>query len=445
MENMTGEREAHLTKNVFVAGSTPRITYNPRGERHLEPEVRAYLDQGFGRALSVSGPTKSGKTVLVERALPRDEAIWVEGPDLTSVDVFWDAIVDWLGLYDLVEVTRSETEGAGKQLGMNVGVPKLASIDASKREDTGIARGVRKTRAQAVTTVARRGVEDLNVSIVIDDFHYVDKDAKAQLARAVKTVIPFTKVVLIAVPYEAFDVVRSESDMGGRVNQVAIALWSVSELEFIAQRGFEALNIKDTHGVATKLAENSYGAPFLMQDLCYQYVVSLGVLQTADNPVSTIEPYNWDEFFRRIANRTPPAIFDHILRGPKTRGQKRIARVFKTGEKTDIYGALLYAIAKVGKTNATYQQLAKVLERDFADPIPTGQQIAATLGHMATTALENRGTGDAALAYKNDELHVLDPFLLFYLTFGTWSVDKEMMEDVQQGELPAATDDMADY
>lgn len=43
---------------------------------------------------------------------------------------------------------------------------------------------------------------------------------------------------------------------------------------------------------------------------------------------------------RRPGFRTPPVIFDHLLRGPKMRGQKRIPRVFKTGEKTDIYGAL---------------------------------------------------------------------------------------------------------
>jgi hypothetical protein len=244
---MSAEREVHLTKNVFVAGSAPRITYNPRGERHLEPELSAYLDQGFGRALSVSGPTKSGKTVLVERALPRDEAIWVEGPDLASVEVFWDAIVDWLGLYDLVELTRTETEGTGKQLRMNVGVPKLASIDASKKDDKAVAHGVRKTRAHAVTTVARTGLEELGVPIVIDDFHYVAEDAKVPLARAVKTIMPFTKVVLIAVPHEAFDVVRSEADMGGRVSQLAIELWSVEELEFIAQKGFDALNINDQH------------------------------------------------------------------------------------------------------------------------------------------------------------------------------------------------------
>ncbi len=57
---------------------------------------------------------------------------------------------------------------------------------------------------------------------------------------------------------------------------------------------------------------------------------------------------------------------------------------------------------------------------------------------MATIALENRGTGDAAVAYKNDELHVLDPFLLFYMTFGTWSVDKEILESPDQDELPLA-------
>jgi hypothetical protein len=243
--------------------------------------------------------------------------------------------------------------------------------------------------------------------------------------------------VLIAVPHEAFDVVRSEADMGGRVSQLAIELWSVEELEFIAQKGFEALNIIDEHGVATKLAENSFGAPFLMQDLCYQYAVSLGVLQTAEESVPTVEPYDWDEFFRKIANRTPPVIFDHLLRGPKTRGQKRIARVFRTGEKTDVYGALLHAIAKAQKSSVTYQELASVLERDFSEPIP-GQQITASLGHMAAIAFENRGTGDSAVAYKNDELHVLDPFLLFYLAFGSWSVEKDMLDEPEQDELPRA-------
>lgn len=428
------DRETHLTKNVFVAGAAPKITYNPRDDRHLEQELNGYLDQGPGRALSLSGPTKSGKTVLVERMLPRDMAIWVEGPDLHSVDVFWDRIVDWLGLYDLVEVTRQEADGTGRQLGMNVGVPKLASIDASKKNDNTVTTGVRKTRTQAVTTVARNALEELGVPIVIDDFHYVAEDAKQAMARAIKTAIPFTKVVLIAVPHEAFDIVRNESDMGGRVSQLSIELWSVDELRFIAERGFEALDIADDADIGTTLANSSFGAPFLMQDLCYQYAVSLGVLQTAEEPVTAIEPPDWNEFFARIANRTPPVIFDHLLKGPKTRGQRRVARVFKNAVKTDIYGALLYAISRAGKSSVTYQELARVIERDFADAI-SGQQISISLGHMAAVAFENRGTGDPALAYKNEELHILDPFLLFYLRYGTWDVEKEIEQPHEQGDL----------
>jgi len=412
---------------VFVAGAVPRITYNPRDDRHLEREVTLYLNQGPGRALSVSGPTKSGKTVLVERLLPRDEAIWMEGPDLQSVEVFWERIVDWLGLYDLVEVTRSEEEAHGKELGGTVGIPKLASIDAHKKDGTTTVRGVRKSRTQAVTTVARRGLEELGVPVVIDDFHYVPDDVKQAMARAIKTAIPFCKVVLIAVPHEAFEVVRGEPDMEGRVSTLKIDLWSNEELEFIGEKGFDALSIGGGDSIGRTLARNSFGAPFLMQDLCYQYAVTLGVLQTAEEPVAAVMPPSWDEFFARIANRTPPVIFDHLLKGPKARGQTRVPRIFKSGQATDIYGALLYAIAKSGKPTVRYQNLAKILERDLRDPI-SGQQITASLGHMSTLAKDNRGTGDAAVAYKNDDLHVLDPFLLFYLQHGQWSVDKDMGE-----------------
>ena len=132
-----GDDQSYLTKDVFVAGASPKVTYNPRDERRIEQELNLYLylDQGPGRALSIAGPTKSGKTVLVERRLPRDVAIWIEGPDLQSVEVFWERVVDWLGVYDLVEVTREDQEGGGRELGFTVGIPKVASIDASKRDD----------------------------------------------------------------------------------------------------------------------------------------------------------------------------------------------------------------------------------------------------------------------------------------------------------------------
>jgi len=102
----------HRTSEVFVAGKQPTITYNPRDERHLEQEVKGYLDQP-GKALSVSGPTKSGKTVLIERLLPRGYAIWIQGSDLEGVSKFWQSVAEGLDVYDQVAATAEASAGTG--------------------------------------------------------------------------------------------------------------------------------------------------------------------------------------------------------------------------------------------------------------------------------------------------------------------------------------------
>lgn len=431
------EREIHLTKDVFVAGAAPEITYNPRSGRHQEQELEQYLDQGPGRALTVSGPTKSGKTVLVERRLDRDTAIWIEGPDLTSVSIFWHRVVDWLRLYDLVEVSRGEDDGTGKQMGLSVGSSNLAKIDASKSATAKTTTGVRKSRTTDVTTVARNALEEWQTPVVIDDFHSVAEDAKVPVARAIKTLILHSKVLLIAVPHEAFDVVRREPDMGGRVTQLPIEPWSQEELEFIAERGFEALAIDDRHGIGAKLAAASYGAPFLMQELCYQYVrYFLEVEQTPDEGgIETLAPDSWPDFFTKIADRTPAHIFTDLLKGPKERGQKRQVRVFHDGGTTDIYGALLHAVAVAGKMEVSLLEISEVVERDLVEP-PPRQRISLSLGYMSTIAKKQCGTGDPAVSFKDEVLYILDPFLLFYLRHGTYRLTKDMSTaDPDQIEL----------
>lgn len=217
------ELKSLLTKNVFVAGRSPSVTYNPRDGWHLERELTRFLEQGPGKALSISGPTKSGKTVLVGRLLPDDEAIWMHGSDLESVDLFWGRIVDWLGLYDLVEVTMQSDDSSGTNVGGTFGI-KIASIDYHKSGQQTQTQGSRVSRKQALNTVAREGLKELTVPIVVDDFHYVGDAAQRPIARAIKTVIPLCSVVLIAVPHEAFNAVRSEPDMGGRVSHLGIEL-----------------------------------------------------------------------------------------------------------------------------------------------------------------------------------------------------------------------------
>ena len=111
-------------------------------------------------------------------------------------------------------------------------------------------------------------------------------------------------------------------------------------------------------------------------------------------------------------------MFDTLVKA-QTAANKRM-RVFNDGTTTDIYGALVHAIASAGKATVSYQELAQILERDLAKPI-NGQQIRA----RSATCQRSRWTpagGHPAVAYKNDDLNILDPFPLFYLRHGSWTV-----------------------
>jgi hypothetical protein len=80
-------------------------------------------------------------------------------------------------------------------------------------------------------------------------------------------------------------------------------------------------------------------------------------------------------------------------------------------------------------------EISEVVERDLVEP-PPRQRISLSLGHMSTIAKKQRGTGDPAVSFKDEVLNILDPFLLFYLRYGTYSLTKDMSTpDPDQIEL----------
>ena len=422
---LTLDLQEHLpilaTSQVFVAGKQPTITYNPRDDRRLETDVRSYMDQP-GKALSVSGPTKSGKTVLIERLLPPDRAIWIQGSDVESIEEFWRAIIDALNAFDHVAATLDDAITKGTSAGLQVG-PSAINVNWNRTRSTSLTSSATGSRTRPLPDTARQALRETPYPVIVDDFHYIESPTKRALARAVKTLISNTHVILIAVPHEAFEVVREEPDMGARMWGLPIEHWSVDELKYIAQKGFHALRINDPgEQIGTQLARASYGAPFLMQQLCYDYAVSIGVTETQVQFVNAKPPDDWLTFFRRIADRAVPGVFEQLTKGPNPRGQQRIDRQLRDGQLTDIYGAILYAIPHAGQKSAiSPSELARILERDFVNP-PTRQQVVSSLGQLRKIARAARGVGDPVLDFKADTLHMLDPFLSFYLKYGSWKL-----------------------
>jgi uncharacterized protein YcfJ len=121
------------TNEVFIAGRYPELTYNPRGSREQEKELKRYLADS-GKALTISGPSKSGKTVLLQHNLPETDAIWINGSDLTSASVLYGKIVDWLGIFDMLEVQQQSGTATGGKIGAAL---KLRAAVGSRPSSTG--------------------------------------------------------------------------------------------------------------------------------------------------------------------------------------------------------------------------------------------------------------------------------------------------------------------
>jgi hypothetical protein len=74
---------------VFVPGAYPPHTYVERTAQRLEATLKDALSTP-GQVASLSGPSKPGKTVLVERVVGRDLLISISGASIRDPDQIWE-------------------------------------------------------------------------------------------------------------------------------------------------------------------------------------------------------------------------------------------------------------------------------------------------------------------------------------------------------------------
>ena len=69
------------------------------------------------------------------------------------------------------------------------------------------------------------------------------------------------RLVLISVPHRAYDTVKIESELTGRVQQLKIPMWAQNELQEIAQKGFPCLNVVLDRLISEMLAKEPLEIP----------------------------------------------------------------------------------------------------------------------------------------------------------------------------------------
>lgn len=412
----------HATE-VFTPGSFPERTYVERSGAHLEDALRDALGTE-GQIVSLVGPSKSGKTVLVERVVGREHLITVTGVGINSPDDIWARVLDWMCVPAAVTQTSSTSGKVGTEASASAsgGLLSLAkvSVKASGSKETSHERSTSILTARSGLSQVVRDIAKSDYVVLIDDFHYMPREVQSEAAKSLKEAARLgIKICTAAVHHRGDDLVRANPELRGRVRAVDLEYWNSPDLAKIATAGFTALNVAVGQGALETLTTESAGSPQLMQLLCLNTCFGLGVRER----LAELTQYNVSKaqaehsFEQTSASTDFRSLVDVIDAGPRTRGVERKIYTFSDGTKGDIYRCVLKAVAaNPPMLSFAYDELTRRTTAVCAGESPVGSSISGTCLHMSRLALQ-RFPKERAIDWDEQKqvLDLPDPYLVFYL------------------------------
>lgn len=407
---------------IFVPGGFPKYTYNPRETLELEEKVKS-VTENLCKLVVVTGHTKSGKTVLVQKVLPREDTAWIDGGGITNEEDFWSTLLDKLELYqEIAEANGDSTTGSigtevsaeGSIVFAKGGAKLLSTLEGVKSDSQ------TRTRTISSRSAALAGLRSSKTPLILDDFHYLPKELQGNIVRALKPLIfEGIPVVVIAIPHRRYDAIKVEKEMTGRILSLSVPAWSKDELAYIPSTGFRLLNRNLPDNLFRKLADESIGSPHLMQEFCRE--ICKTKMQN-DEAIEAMKADDLDAVLSETAETTiGRPIFEKLARGPRQRSD-RIPRQLKNGLRVDIYGLVLAGLAHIKPELITleYEDLRTAIkEICMPDNVPNVQEVARVLKHMAEiSATDESSTPVIDFDEEDKVLHITDPFFAFYLRWG---------------------------
>lgn len=406
--------------DVFTPTGVPTVTYINREEQDLERQLRNALATP-GQIVSLAGPSKSGKTVLINKVIPRDNLIALSGAAIRSAEMLWDRVLNWMEAPS--ETTASSEHETGAEIagkaGGKIGIPFVAegSTEASAAGHYAYTKSNAKiTRRGGIDQVVKE-LSGSDFIVFIDDFHYMRPDTQVDVAKQIKEAAEKgVKVCTASVPHRTDDVVRSNPELRGRVRAIDFTYWKNEEIALIANKGFEALGMGVDPAVVTQLATEAFGSPQLMQQICLQLCFYTRIEATL-NPSRPI-PLNGNELsgiFEQASTTTDfTSLLESLHGGPKQHGSRRNSFELTDGTKGDVYRCILLGLAQdPPHLSFTYDDIYLRVRKAGVKDAPAGSSVAQALDRISELA-GNTERG-AIVEWKDDVLDIVDPYFLYYL------------------------------
>jgi hypothetical protein len=414
--------------SVFKAVGQPTVTYVSRGHLKLENGVRRAIMMPNAVA-SITGPSKSGKTVLCREIMKEREFVWIEGGQLNPITKLWSKLASALQKPSALE----ETDATDTSLTTSIDVEAKAKIPLIAEGSGNL--GGKLSRVRSVMKTKRATIDlqdeclahmtDNEIALVIDDFHYIDRLQQAELVRNLRgAMFNGLKVILISVPHHAYAAQIAENELTGRLVHVEVPEWAHDDLAEIASRGAAALNMQMPSKLIKRFAEEALGSPNIMQQFCWDLCFTHDILETKGAKKRISSKFDPEIIFAKLADDTGLPIYSRLAHGPQTR-TPRIGRELINGAEVDIYQAILLAIAATGpKKILTYNEIRDSLSSILGDKVPQKIEVSNALSHLSKIS-EGISPSNRPIEWMGDQLQLVlaDPMFRFFMR---WKVRKSL-------------------
>jgi hypothetical protein len=405
---------------VFTPTDVPTITYVERMDRNYEKELR----QAFAipkMIVSISGPSKSGKTVLVSKVVTTDNLIHIYGATIKTAADLWMNVLAWMGgAIEVTETAGSKTTGSvSATVGGKAGIPLVAQgkvdLQGGATFDTNSNTARKLATSNLDQIVAEIGGSDFVV--FIDDFHYIEKSVRENIGKEIKAAAEKgVRICTASVPHRSDDVVRSNTELRGRVTSIDMSYWSSRELEEIAFRGFKELNADIAPSVLTGLSNEAFGSPQLMQAISLNFCFENNIGETLEKHIRIdMGPKEVRKVLERTSATTDFSTMVTALHaGPKQRGTERKQFKFRDGSVGDVYRCVLLAITgDPSSLSFRYDEMLKRATALCGGESPVGSSVSESLVQMAE--LSKTVQEAPVIEWDEDVLDIVEPYFLFFL------------------------------
>lgn len=406
--------------DVFTPGDTPDVTYVERKRGKKEDQLKLQVNKRSYIA-SITGPSKSGKSALVDKVVEQnedqvEEKITINGKQIRSERDLWSGILDGLNKPSEKSRTFRDTDSGEVtgSMGVNLG-GFTANVGGKSGEST----------SDETSLIFQRSIlnylnneigNNQNILIFVDDAHYIPKDIHKDMAENIKMAFEYGLNFCFAyIPYRSDDLTKANNDLQTRTQHIELTNWDEKELKKIADFGFNELNMSVSDNVKRSFAKESVKSPYLMQELCYRFCATNDIYQPNGNKVN-LNPTN-DEI-KNILRDTADSLkypTAHGIISGETRGRSDKKFTFADGSKGDRYVALMRGVAaNPPKSGFDISEIKQRINEQCLSESPEPGNITQDVKRVSKW-MDESDEDSLLFDYSEKIIEMIDPSLVFHL------------------------------